>query len=128
MYHGPEWRPRPLTESTWYNNTVDSLDLDGKSHLRVGNVTAPALTSCGTSPSIVGTDIAGTVTLGTAGPTGCTITFNSAYANTPICSVTWEATPLASQSYAVTASKITLTQTATSSDVVDFVCHAQNAG
>lgn len=86
------------------------------------NGTAPALTSCGTTPAITGNDVHGTVTMGTAAPTGCVITFNLAYATAPTCVVTWRATPLASQSYAISTSAITLTQTATSSNVVDFHC------
>ena len=84
--------------------------------------TAPALTSCGTSPTISGGDMAGTVTMGTGAPTGCVITFAVAYSSAPHCVVTWRATPLATQSYAVSTTEITLTQLATSSNVVDYVC------
>jgi len=84
--------------------------------------TAPALTSCGTSPTISGGDMAGTVTMGTGAPTGCVITFAVAYSSAPHCVVTWRATPLATQSYAVSTTAITLTQVATSSNVVDYVC------
>ena len=90
--------------------------------------TAPALTSCGTSPAIAGTDTAGTVTMGTGTPTGCVITFNTAYTTAPHCTVTWRATPLASQSYAVSTTAITLTQTATDSNVVDYICVAPAGG
>ena len=83
---------------------------------------SPALTSCGTSPSITGSDFAGTVTMGTGSPTGCVITFASAKGSAPHCAVTWRATPLASQSYSISTVAITLTQTATSSNVVDYIC------
>ena len=96
-------------------------------HLGTGTGT-PALTSCGTSPTIAGSDMAGLVTLGTGTPTGCVITFSVAYTNAPFCVVTWQATPLASQSYSVSATAITLTQTAASSDKVNYVCFAQNGG
>ena len=89
---------------------------------------APALTSCGTSPAISGSDLAGTVTIGTGAPTGCVITFNVAYTSAPHCTVTWRATALLSQSYAVSNTAITLTQTATSSDVVDYICVAPSGG
>lgn len=92
--------------------------LDG---IGLGSTTAPALTSCGTSPAIVGTDLAGTVTLG-GSATGCVITFNTAKSAAPHCVVTWIATPLASQSYVTTASAITLTQTSTSNNVVKYIC------
>lgn len=82
----------------------------------------PVLTSCGTTPAITGNDMAGTVTMGTGTPTGCVITFAAAYAVAPFCLVVWIATPLASQSYATSTTAITLTQTATSSNVVKYMC------
>lgn len=97
------------------------------SHVRAGG-SAPALTSCGTSPAISGSDISGEVTMGTGSPTGCVITFNRAYTSAPYCAVTWQATPLASQSYAVSNTAITLTQTATSSNKVNYYCLARSGG
>lgn len=103
-----------------------NLGFDGK-FMPQGSGTAPALTSCGTSPAIVGTDVAGTVTMGTTA-VGCVITFNVAYALAPHCVVTWIATPLASQSYVTAAASITLTQTSTSNNVVKYLCAAQPGG
>lgn len=85
--------------------------------------TAPALTSCGTTPAIKGTDVAGTVTMGTTA-TGCVITFNVPYPFAPHCVVTWIATPLASQSYTTSTTAITLTQTSASNNVAKYVCLA----
>lgn len=93
--------------------------LDG---IGLGSTTAPALTTCGTTPAIVGTDLAGTVTMGTGSPTGCVITFNTAKSSAPHCVVAWIATPLAAQSYATSTTAITLTQTGTSSNVVKYIC------
>lgn len=90
--------------------------------------TPPVLTSCGTTPSITGTDGEGTVTMGTGSPTGCVITFVVAFKTAPNCSVTWAATPLAAQSFAVSTTAITLTQTATSSNVATYVCRANVGG
>lgn len=92
--------------------------LDG---IGLGSTTAPALTSCGTTPSIVGTDLAGTVTMGTTA-TGCVITFNTAKSAAPHCVVQWIATPLASQSYVTSTTAITTTQTSTSSNVLKYIC------
>lgn len=50
--------------------------------------TAPTLSSCGTSPTITGNDERFTITMGTGGATSCTVTFASAFTNTPVCSVT----------------------------------------
>jgi hypothetical protein len=88
---------------------------------------APALTSCGTSPTIEGSDLSGTVTMGTGSPTGCVITFNAAYSNAPRCSVTWRVN-IASMQYVVSTTAITLTQTATSSNVVDYICTVRSGG
>ena len=96
--------------------------------ISLGTATAPALTSCGTTPAITGTDLAGIVTMGTGTPTGCVITFNTPYVTAPVCVVAWIATPLASQSYVTSATAITLTQTATSSNKVQYVCMAQSGG
>ena len=107
--------------------TYDGSFRGGHNAPPTGSV-APTLTSCGTSPSITGTDGEGTVTMGTGSPTGCVITFVKAFATAPNCSVTWEATPLASQSYAVSTTAITLTQTGTSSNVASYVCRANVGG
>lgn len=86
-----------------------------------GSTTAPALTSCGTSPAITGNDLAGTVTMGTGSPTGCVITFNSAKTAAPNCVVTWRSN-IAAMAYTTSTAAITLTQTGTSSNLVDYVC------
>ena len=75
---------------------------------RIGG-TAPALTSCGTSPTIAtgSDDHAGIFTIGATG-TGCVITFATAYTNVPSCIVIAE-----------TASNFTsLTKTASAITVV----------
>lgn len=46
----------------------------------------PSISGCGTSPSIVGNDVAGTITIGTGGvATSCTVTFAAAWSNPPSC-------------------------------------------
>lgn len=50
----------------------------------------PALTSCGTTPSITGSDTGGVVTEGTT-TSGCAITFAKAYAAVPFCIVAIQA-------------------------------------
>lgn len=97
-------------------------------HVATAQTTAPALTSCGTgSPTIVGTDTAGLVTMGTSA-SGCVITFNVAYTGIPFCVVSWIATPLASQSYVTAAASITTTQTSTSGNKLQYACFAQSGG
>lgn len=107
------------------NLSVDGL-LTASGKIATG-ATPPVLTSCGTTPAITGSDTAGIVTMGTSA-TGCVITFATAYAVAPYCVVTWIATPLASQSYVTAAGSITLTQTSTSNNKVQYICVAQAGG
>jgi hypothetical protein len=108
------------------DSLISSTYMEAGTKLRATG-SAPALTSCGTSPTIEGSDLSGTVTMGTGSPTGCVITFNAAYANAPRCSVTWRVN-IASMQYAVSTTAITLTQTGTSSNVVDYICTARSGG
>lgn len=103
-----------------------NLTIDSAGHLRnVGS--APAPSSCGTGAALSGTDIAGTVTMGTGSPTGCVITFATTYASVPDCVVTWQ-TNLSSMIYVIAAATITLTQTGTSSNKVNYDCKAKSGG
>lgn len=69
--------------------------------------TAPTLSSCGTSPAVTGTDTAGEITEGTgSGASGCTLSFSTAYSNTPHCVVTGQAGKLFS--YTVSTSAIAI--------------------
>ncbi len=96
-------------------------------HVNSGQTTAPALTSCGGSPSIVGSDTAGTVQMGTTA-TGCVISFNVAYTNFPHCVVTWRDTPLATQTYTVSTTAITTTQSSISNNKLDYICIGPSGG
>jgi hypothetical protein len=82
---------------------------------------APTLSSCGTSPAISGTDLAGQVTMGTGSPTGCVITFTNTKSNAPYCAVTSQS-QLTSFAYSISTSAITTVQTATSSNIINYVC------
>ena len=88
---------------------------------------APAVSSCGTTPAITGSDLAGMVTTGTGTPTSCTITFNAAYASEPYCVVHGKTQ---SQVTAFTQSTTALVVTTTATSNVDFVyhCMARSAG
>lgn len=75
--------------------------------------TAPTLSTCGTSPSISGNDMSGKVTLGTGGPTGCTLTFANAYGTAPACNINYDGIRLLT----VTTTTTTLTFTATAGTI-----------
>lgn len=85
---------------------------------------APTISGCGTGPSVRGNNQAGEVTMGAGSPTGCTITFNTAnpFAAVPSCVVTWQVN-LASMTYSASQTAITVTQTATSSNKINYHCN-----
>jgi len=64
--------------------TAPTAALDVTGHI-ASSGTAPTVGTCGTSPSITGTDTRGQVTFGTGAPTACTISFATAYTTTPYC-------------------------------------------
>lgn len=111
------------TNCTWASGQLQSFS----GHV-ASSGSAPTISSCGTgSPAIVGDDKDGTVTMGTSA-TGCTITFAAAYTGTPNCTVSWQATPLASQSYTITNTAITTVQTSTSGNKLNYHCVAPSGG
>lgn len=68
------------------NDQVDGNETIG-GHLRNTNGTAltTAALTCGASPAITGTDLAGVITVGAATTTSCTLTFSTTYTTAPYC-------------------------------------------
>jgi hypothetical protein len=87
---------------------------------------APAISSGGgTAPSVAGNDMVGEITMGTGSPTTVVLTFGTWVAK-PKCVVSWQIN-LASMQYAIGGSgpyTLTITQTATSSNKINFNCAA----
>jgi hypothetical protein len=95
--------------------------LDNNGHHITGGKT-PMLSSCGSGPSISGSDHSGTVTGGT-GSTGCTVTFGTAYATAPHCTVTPRTgSVLNAFSYTISTTALTVTQTGLDTGLFDYVC------
>ncbi len=71
------------------NANSDTLTITAKIDSKVHYTgTAPTISSCGTSPSVVGNDARGTVTMGTGTVTSCTVTFSAGYTtNAPACTL-----------------------------------------
>lgn len=106
------------------------LTWDSNGHLLTHGIQAPAVSSCGTNPSVAtGSDTAGDVTTGTSNSNSCTLTFSVAYAAIPHCFCSDRTTkaPCIAQA---TASTVVLAATATnaflSTDVLDYVCLGHN--
>lgn len=87
--------------------------------------TAPAISSCGTSPSIVGSDGAGKVTLGTSigVDNTCTLTFSKAWSSAPACMANNETQVLLTRAVSsVSTLTISVAATFTDSDVISYLC------
>ena len=71
-------------------NFIAEGDVNIGGHISSQNGSVPAVSSCGTSPSInaTSTDIRGTIVLGTGSPSSCTLTFSRAFSFMPYCTVT----------------------------------------
>lgn len=86
----------------------------------------PALSSCGTGTLAAGsTDTAGEFTA--TGATGCTLTFGTAYAAAPSCSVTEETVNTATTTKTVTASTIVVASGGSGSKY-SYLCLAKSGG
>lgn len=86
--------------------------------------TSPGVSSCGTSPSISGTDTAGAVTVGTGGvATSCTLTFGQAWSSTPHCIVNYQGA-ITVVSAVPTTTTVVFSSTApfVAGSLVDYIC------
>lgn len=101
------------------NGSLSTVNIGGF----VDTPTAPAVSSCGTSPSVRSgsTDYDGEITVGTATPTACTLTF--AYKHTAMFCVVSSQSQLASFAYTLSATTIVTAQTATNSNKWNWHCY-----
>lgn len=89
------------------------LEIVDNGHLASLGGTAPAPSTCGTSPSVSGNDVRGTVTIGSGTVTACTVTFHAAYDSAPVVMLTGVGTGAAVVSLsAVSASAFTIAASA----------------
>lgn len=89
-------------------------------HISVSSAT-PSVTSCGTSPSIVGNDQFGKITVGSGVIGTCTMTFSVPWPNAPTCQIL-SGTVIASPTGTTTTTAFTFTGTSLTSDVVMYMC------
>lgn len=105
------------------SNTSSEINIGGLLFWTALNLGAPAVTACGTSPTIDShaNNRSGTITVGTATPSSCTMTFAGAgYSTWNHCRVTPGAT-FATFAYSQTLTVLTITGTALSGKV-DYDC------
>lgn len=72
------------------------------------NGLAPSISSCGGgSPSVSGTDVAGTITVGSGVTTACTLTFATPYSAAPVCIVSDNSTAVTGDISSISATAVT---------------------
>lgn len=103
----------------------DNLTVDGVAqlldHIHTGLGDLPVVTGTGTPTIATGSsDTAGEVTSGTSG-TSVVITFAKPFAAAPFCVVKPQL-QIASFTYTISTTAITITQTATTGEVSDYIC------
>lgn len=110
-----------------FNNGTTGTFRDARGRHYLGGGVAPAVTnttanSCGTTAaSLVGSDIAGKVTVGATAGTSCTVTFTTAFTNPPACSASDESTAVLTRASSTTTTVI-LAGVFTAGDVVAYQC------
>lgn len=72
-----------IASSTGSAATTTLMQIDQNGHLVFNVGGTPTVSACGTTPTISGDDLHGTVTVGAGVVTACTITFYGAYSATP---------------------------------------------
>lgn len=103
--------------------TTTLWQIDNVGH-QYASTTRPTLSSCGTTPTILGDDNGGEVTVGSVAATGCTITFGQPWLTAPFCTVTNQSLGVVNAfTYTISATAITVSQTGLTSAKVDYVCH-----
>lgn len=125
-----DWANRILYDSTsalalsW--GVTDNLTFNSAHTIYTASSTAPAVSACGVSPSITGTDSSGTVTVGTGGlVSSCTVTFGTTWASTPRCFLNDETAIVVTKAVASTT-VLTITTSApfAASSVIDYHCES----
>jgi hypothetical protein len=95
-------------------------------HILNTGTAGPAPTVAGTgTPTIAGSDVAGSITMGTSATTA-TVTFGRAYVSVPQCVVTWNtaASGLSPISYTLNTTSIVVTQPAVTGNRWNYFCTA----
>lgn len=110
-----------MVASSTATATTTAFRVDNVGHIFASS-TNPVLSSCGTGPTMVGSDQHGTVTAGSAA-NGCTVTFGVPYPSAPTCTVADETQSVVNAfAYTVSATAITVTETGLGGTLFDFIC------
>ncbi len=96
-------------------------DIAGRTATLTGAGT-PTLSTCGTSPTVSGTNSAFTVTVGSGHVGNCTATFSSAFTITPTCQVGWQSGQALTSTWTSSTSNLIFNQNAMGGKKADIIC------
>lgn len=99
-----------LTVSSVPGTAIFAVQNSG--HL-ISSGTVPTMGACGTSPSVIGTDNAGAITVGSGVVTSCTLNFAAAWGQTPVCVQTNNSTAVTGDISAISTTAVTFSFSAT---------------
>ena len=107
---------------TGLGDTTPTATLTVGGHIHTSG-TAPTISACGAgTPSIVGNDNAGKVTIGTGVVTSCTLTFASSWTNAPACFANNETQILLTRATSTTTTVILDAAVTFDADVISYHC------
>ena len=91
-------------------------------HISGGTTIAVGTLTCGTSPAIIGTDLAFEVTIGTGSPASCTIPFNVTWSSKPTCVISNQNGTIGF-TYTTSTTNVVISGDGVSGHVYDVICH-----
>lgn len=85
----------------------------------------PTVGTCGTSPTVVGSDNSGKVTTGSTATTACTLTFGVAFVVAPACIITTAVTNAGPLFVSTTTTTAVFNYASATSAVISYICIGQ---
>jgi len=82
----------------------------------------PTVGTCGTTPTVAGTDVAGKITTGSSGTTACTLTFGTAFVTAPSCQMSTTVTNAGPLFLATTTTTAVFNYASATSLVISYIC------
>lgn len=114
---------RVLNNSSTAGTLYSGFEVLGDGHLNATG-TLPVVSSCGTSPAITGSDVGGTVTVGSVSATSCTVTFQIPYEATPSCLISSESSLTTAPSYTISTTALVVSDVGSLVGVkFHYFCH-----
>lgn len=118
----------PATAPTDYLLKISSTSgttvfgIQNNAHV-ISSGTTPSMGTCGSSPSVIGSDMAGVVTVGGGVVTSCTMNFASPFVNTPVCVESDNSTSVTADISSISSTSVTFGFSATlGGGTVQYIC------